>query len=198
MVDNIKTLKELATLDIMCQPWCIQYPKLEQGQSYELKSELVLLLPKFHGLAVEDPHKHFKESHGARNLISNMVGNTQQFDVRGQLAIGQHHISPPVKVCGICAFVEHPTDACPTLQETEPNGVEVSTIIGAYETCTIEFLEGFGRANGYKQHSISTKCDYDNLGLVNTYWTIGHHCESASPKVLNKFLLKPFLVNKQI
>ncbi|RDX94637.1 hypothetical protein CR513_22956, partial [Mucuna pruriens] len=34
-----------------------------------------------------------------------------------QLSIGQHIISPPARMCGICAFVEHPTDACPTLQE---------------------------------------------------------------------------------
>ncbi|RDX76179.1 hypothetical protein CR513_43857, partial [Mucuna pruriens] len=43
MVDNNKTLKELTTPNIMCQPWC------------------------------EDPHKHLKEFHSARNLISNMA-----------------------------------------------------------------------------------------------------------------------------
>ncbi|RDY03859.1 hypothetical protein CR513_12501, partial [Mucuna pruriens] len=63
MVDINKTLKELATLDIMCQPWCIRYSKLEQAQSYELKSRLIHLFPKFHGLACEDPHKHLKEFH---------------------------------------------------------------------------------------------------------------------------------------
>ncbi|RDY12202.1 hypothetical protein CR513_03034, partial [Mucuna pruriens] len=44
MDNNDKTLKELATPD-------------------ELKSELIHLLPKFHGLAGEDPHKHLKEFH---------------------------------------------------------------------------------------------------------------------------------------
>ncbi|RDY11460.1 hypothetical protein CR513_03866, partial [Mucuna pruriens] len=44
--NNNRTLKELATLD-----------------SYELKSRLIHLLPKFHGLAGEDPHKHLKEFH---------------------------------------------------------------------------------------------------------------------------------------
>ncbi|RDX86994.1 hypothetical protein CR513_31598, partial [Mucuna pruriens] len=43
--------------------WCIQYPQLEPAQSYKLKSELIHLLPKFHGLASEDPHKHLKEFH---------------------------------------------------------------------------------------------------------------------------------------
>jgi len=43
------------------EPWCIQY--LETEVSYELKSGLAHLLPKFHGLAGEDPHTHLKEFH---------------------------------------------------------------------------------------------------------------------------------------
>ncbi|RDX71852.1 hypothetical protein CR513_48743, partial [Mucuna pruriens] len=54
---------ELATPDVVYQPWCIQYPQLELAQSYELKFGLIHLLPKFHGLAGEDPHKHLKEFH---------------------------------------------------------------------------------------------------------------------------------------
>ncbi|RDY00583.1 hypothetical protein CR513_16220, partial [Mucuna pruriens] len=61
--NNDRTLKELATTDVVYQPWCIQYPQLEPAQSYELKSDLIHLLPKFHGLAREDPHKHLKEFH---------------------------------------------------------------------------------------------------------------------------------------
>ncbi|RDY09919.1 hypothetical protein CR513_05631, partial [Mucuna pruriens] len=63
MENNDRTLKELATPDVVYQPWCIQYPQLEPAQTYELKSGLINLLPKFHGLAVEDPHKHLKEFH---------------------------------------------------------------------------------------------------------------------------------------
>ncbi|RDY13524.1 hypothetical protein CR513_01545, partial [Mucuna pruriens] len=37
--------------------------QLEPAQTYELKSGLIHLLPKFHGLAGEDPHKHLKEFH---------------------------------------------------------------------------------------------------------------------------------------
>ncbi|RDX98444.1 hypothetical protein CR513_18632, partial [Mucuna pruriens] len=36
---------------------------LESAQSYELKSGLIHLLQKFHGLAGEDMHKHLKEFH---------------------------------------------------------------------------------------------------------------------------------------
>ncbi|RDX63107.1 hypothetical protein CR513_58501, partial [Mucuna pruriens] len=68
MVHNNRTLKELATLDIMCQPL------------------LIHLMPKFHGLIGEDPHKHFKEFRGARNLIYDMTINTQQFGVRESAA----------------------------------------------------------------------------------------------------------------
>ncbi|RDX68648.1 hypothetical protein CR513_52339, partial [Mucuna pruriens] len=39
------------------------YPQLEPTQSYELKYGLMNLLPKFHGLVGEDPHKHLKEFH---------------------------------------------------------------------------------------------------------------------------------------
>ncbi|RDX65190.1 hypothetical protein CR513_56172, partial [Mucuna pruriens] len=63
MENNDQTLKELAIPNVVYQPWCIQYPQLELAQTYELKSGLIHLLPKFHGLAGEDPHKHLKEFH---------------------------------------------------------------------------------------------------------------------------------------
>ncbi|XP_027171569.1 uncharacterized protein LOC113771151 [Coffea eugenioides] len=43
------------------QPLCITYPTLEVA--FELKSGLIHLLPSFHGLPGEDPHKHLKEFH---------------------------------------------------------------------------------------------------------------------------------------
>ncbi|RDX82348.1 hypothetical protein CR513_36883, partial [Mucuna pruriens] len=63
MENNDRTLKEWATPDVVYQPLCIQCPPLEPAQSYELKSSLIHLLPKFHGVAGEDPHKHLKEFH---------------------------------------------------------------------------------------------------------------------------------------
>ncbi|RDX76539.1 hypothetical protein CR513_43454, partial [Mucuna pruriens] len=36
-----------------------------------------------------------------------------------QLAVGQHQPNVAARVYDICTFVEHPTDMCPTLQETE-------------------------------------------------------------------------------
>ena len=58
MATNNQTLKELATPDVVYQPWCIWY--LETEVSYELKYGLIHLLPKFHGLT---GHKHIKEFH---------------------------------------------------------------------------------------------------------------------------------------
>ncbi|RDY02030.1 hypothetical protein CR513_14570, partial [Mucuna pruriens] len=63
MENQDRTFKELATPYVMYQPWCIEYPQLEPTQSYELKSGLIHLLPNFHGLTGEDPHKHLKEFH---------------------------------------------------------------------------------------------------------------------------------------
>ena len=56
-----RTLKELAAPDVNYQALAIQYPDLNAG--FELKSRLIHLLPKFHGLVGEDPHKHLKEFH---------------------------------------------------------------------------------------------------------------------------------------
>ncbi|RDY07268.1 hypothetical protein CR513_08633, partial [Mucuna pruriens] len=288
MENNDITLKELATLDVVYQPWCIQYPQLEPTQTYELKSGLIHLLPKFHGLAREDPHKHLKEFHvvfsimrpqgiledyikmkvfpfslngvakdwlylqlvvfntwgdmkctflekffpasrtatirkeiygirqhpretlheywerfnklyatcphhqiseqlliqyfyeglsmmdrsmidasggalmdktptAARHLISNMASNTQQFGMRGpsqarmvnEIDVGEptdridiavevarcckHQPTIAAKVCGIYTSVEHPTDLCPTLQETKLDQPENIGAIGGYQ-----------------------------------------------------------------
>ncbi|RDX81448.1 hypothetical protein CR513_37866, partial [Mucuna pruriens] len=59
--NNNRTLKELVTSDVLYQSWCIQYPQLESAQMYELKSELIHLLSKYHSLVGEDPHKHLNE-----------------------------------------------------------------------------------------------------------------------------------------
>ncbi|KAH9725689.1 hypothetical protein KPL70_007974 [Citrus sinensis] len=56
-----RTLRELAEPNLNQQPLCIQYVDLEVN--FELKSGLIHLLPKFHGFAGEDPHKHLKEFH---------------------------------------------------------------------------------------------------------------------------------------
>ena len=82
-----------------------------------------------------------KTPEGARQLISNMAENSQQFGTRAdvrtkvvnevdhsnianqisdltalvrQFVVGQ---AQSAKVCGICSVAGHPTDACPTLQD---------------------------------------------------------------------------------
>jgi len=64
--DN-RTLKELSAPNVNYQPLCIEYPELDAD--FELKSGLIHLLPKFHGLAGEDPHKHLKKFHVVYNTM---------------------------------------------------------------------------------------------------------------------------------
>ncbi|KAF1885885.1 hypothetical protein Lal_00038420 [Lupinus albus] len=54
-----RTLRELAGLDFTYDSFCIQY----EDVPYVLKTGLIHLLPKFNGLAGQDPHKHLKEFH---------------------------------------------------------------------------------------------------------------------------------------
>ena len=56
-----RTLTKMAEPDFTYESLCIQYP--DEGVPYVLKTRLIHLLPKFHGLAGEDPHKHLKEFH---------------------------------------------------------------------------------------------------------------------------------------
>jgi len=56
-----RTLREMAAPDFTYESLCIQYP--DEDVPYVPKTGLIHLLPKFHGLAGEDPHKHLKEFH---------------------------------------------------------------------------------------------------------------------------------------
>ena len=62
MAEN-QILKELAASDLNQQLLCITFPTVDATTTFELKSGLIHLLPTFHGLAGEDPHKHLKVSH---------------------------------------------------------------------------------------------------------------------------------------
>ncbi|RDY13908.1 hypothetical protein CR513_01103, partial [Mucuna pruriens] len=85
-----------------------------------------------------------------RHLISNMANNTQQFGIRRsnpsrpnqrlenqlteltslvrQLVVNQHEPAMAAKIC-----VEHPTDSCPTLQETESDQLECVGVVGGFQ-----------------------------------------------------------------
>ncbi|XP_065866656.1 uncharacterized protein [Euphorbia lathyris] len=52
-----RTLRQLQAQEVNNQPLCITYPNLDV--SFELKSGLIHLLPKFHGMESESPHKQF-------------------------------------------------------------------------------------------------------------------------------------------
>ncbi|RDY07250.1 hypothetical protein CR513_08669, partial [Mucuna pruriens] len=50
-----------------------------------------------------------------------------------QLTVGQHQPSLAAKVCGICTFVEHLTNMCPTLQEIESDQLENVGAISGFQ-----------------------------------------------------------------
>ena len=56
-----QTLKELTAPTLDQQPLCIDVPQLEVP--FKIKSEMIHLLPTFHGLTGENPNKHLKEFH---------------------------------------------------------------------------------------------------------------------------------------
>ena len=58
---NARTLRELATPNLHQQPLCITFPALADNTPFELKSSTIHLLPPFHGLSGEEPHKHLRE-----------------------------------------------------------------------------------------------------------------------------------------
>jgi len=49
-----RTLREMAAPDFTYESLCMQYPN--EDVPYVLKTGLIHLLPRFHGLASEDPH----------------------------------------------------------------------------------------------------------------------------------------------
>ena len=59
-MDGNQTLKKLAAPNLNQQPLCITFPTLDATTTFKLKSGLIHLLPTFHGLAREDPHKHLR------------------------------------------------------------------------------------------------------------------------------------------
>ncbi|RDY04586.1 hypothetical protein CR513_11678, partial [Mucuna pruriens] len=70
------------------------------------------------------------------NTIDNLRLENQLTELTSlvrQLVVGQHQQSAQLRVCGICTSVEHPTDMCPTLQETELDSVKCIRGIRGYQ-----------------------------------------------------------------
>ena len=62
MAEN-RTLRDLTNPNLNQQPLAVTVPALNEGVTFELKSGVINLLPKFHGLAGEDPIMHLSEFH---------------------------------------------------------------------------------------------------------------------------------------
>jgi len=57
----MSTLRELPAPNLETQPMSITYAYAALDKPLKLNSEFINLLPKFHGLAGEDPHRHISE-----------------------------------------------------------------------------------------------------------------------------------------
>ncbi|XP_061345832.1 uncharacterized protein LOC133291573 [Gastrolobium bilobum] len=76
-MDN-RSLRQLTAPDVKYQSFCIRY--LDTG--FKLKSGLIHLLPKFHGLAGEDPYKYLKEFHVVCNVMKPQGVDEEQVKLR--------------------------------------------------------------------------------------------------------------------
>ncbi|RDX96862.1 hypothetical protein CR513_20432, partial [Mucuna pruriens] len=95
MANNDRTLKEWATPDIMYQPWCVQNLEWKQAQSYEHKSGLTHVNTQQFGIRESVASKVVNEVIATNNQrLQNKI--TELTSLVRQLAIGQHHSSPPV------------------------------------------------------------------------------------------------------
>ncbi|KAL4390444.1 hypothetical protein AHAS_Ahas03G0145700 [Arachis hypogaea] len=56
------TLEEAGAPDFVLQPLQVRYPEL--NANFELKTALINLLPKFHGLPAQDPIRHLRDFQG--------------------------------------------------------------------------------------------------------------------------------------
>ncbi|CAN6678310.1 unnamed protein product [Malus baccata var. baccata] len=152
MADN-RTLRELATPYTNQQPLCFTYPNAEGG--FELKSDMIHYLPKFHGFSTEDANKHLKDFHvyfyeglcgtdcvmldaasggafidktptNAKALLKNIASNTRQFGGRDELPLKKVN-----EVCGVCSMMGHATDMCPSLMDQ--GGLEQANALGGFQ-----------------------------------------------------------------
>ncbi|OMO99282.1 Retrotransposon gag protein [Corchorus capsularis] len=79
-IQRVPTLRELAALDLALQPLCITYTDVEAP--FEFKSGFIHLLPKFHGLPGEDPHRYLNEFHMACSLMRPQGVTDEQVKLR--------------------------------------------------------------------------------------------------------------------
>ncbi|XP_073153605.1 uncharacterized protein [Henckelia pumila] len=129
------SLRQFGTPDLNQQPLCITFPTLEANATFELKSGLINLLPSFHGLVGEDPHKNLMEFHVVCMSMKPHRVTEEQIQLRAfpfslknaakdwLYYLGVESGRDPsrngqtAKACGIYAAVGHAIDMCPTLQE---------------------------------------------------------------------------------
>ncbi|KAK8976403.1 hypothetical protein V6N11_013539 [Hibiscus sabdariffa] len=135
-----QSIRELAAAPAVQQPICITFP---QGDTpFQLKTSLIHLLPTFHGLPSESPHKHlFFPVSKASEIRRSILGIKQKHEeslskywerykklcatrpTPSSLAPRVNLADEFMRAYGIYTMTDHPTDCCPTLQEETVNAV---------------------------------------------------------------------------
>ncbi|KAK8504668.1 hypothetical protein V6N12_046917 [Hibiscus sabdariffa] len=59
----------------------------------------------------------------AKDLISTMAANSQQFGATSEPNQRVHEIKKSFRPCGMCTSTDHPTDGCPSLQDETVNAI---------------------------------------------------------------------------
>ena len=86
-MDEQRTLRQLAGLDVSYNGLCIDYPAADTP--FESKSDLIHLLSKLNSLTGEDPHKHLKEFQvvcsepsepSLEDIVKQMAANNLQYE----------------------------------------------------------------------------------------------------------------------
>jgi hypothetical protein len=75
-----RTLRELTSPNVNQQPLCIEFPNIDVG--FELKFDLIHLVPTFRGIVGEDPHKHSKEFHMVCSTMKTQGVTEEQIKLR--------------------------------------------------------------------------------------------------------------------
>ncbi|XP_020209148.1 uncharacterized protein LOC109794093 [Cajanus cajan] len=77
------------------------------SQQFNMRSD-VIVVRGVHDVVASDSTEH-KKLESKIDALTTLVS---------QLASNQKSAPPPAKVCGICTSINHPTDACPSLQDS--------------------------------------------------------------------------------
>ncbi|XP_071939222.1 uncharacterized protein [Coffea arabica] len=136
---NAQTIRELAAPNLNQQPLCITFSSLNDNTPFELKSDLIHLLPSFHSLLGEEPYKHLQEFDVVCNSMKLPEITEEQIKMRVfpfslkdsakdwlyYLPSAMRNV-PQVKAYEVCTALGHSTEMCLLVQEESVEQVNMA------------------------------------------------------------------------